>query len=66
MTIPSGVLNNGTPRTREKKEQAGAELCQAQEKLGLANKLIWSFTSKQIEVVVHFSKIRVVFYLPLN
>ena len=42
-------------------KQAGAELCQAQEKLGLANKLIWSSTSKQIEVVFNFSKLRVVF-----
>ena len=37
-------------------EQAGAKLCQAQEKLGLAkvsNTLKWSSISKVIEVVFH-------------
>ena len=50
----------------KKNWKTGAELCQAQEKLGLANKLILMFTIEQIEVVFHFSKNRVIFYLPYN
>ena len=35
MTTPSVVLNSGGKKKQQEKKQAGAELCQAQDQLGL-------------------------------
>jgi hypothetical protein len=50
MTTPSGVLNS-SGRRQKKERQAGAELCQAQFKLGLPKVLHFIENWKTIEVV---------------
>ena len=65
LTTDLKQLFNVLPQVHEKKKkkQAGAELCQAQEKLGLVINLRVSMINQKICVVLHFVKTEIVFHL---
>ena len=55
-------LNEDDFQWKKTSKQAGIELCQAQEKLGLAKPA----DPKKNETVFHFPKIEAIFFLPRN